>query len=165
MGEQGNSNREQGNSSLELEGVQEGSETRAITAFHQAEARVFASYSLKLRTRLLRLQTPRLQIRSLEVGSGEPVLFMHGFSLCVAHWAPLMARLPSLRCIAIDMPGHGGSDRVNYDGVDLRTWYRDMLTGCLDQLELDSAHLVGIRRGRCSDSGLRWMLRSACGHL
>jgi pimeloyl-ACP methyl ester carboxylesterase len=36
---------------------------------------------------------------------------------------------------------------VNYDGVDLRSWYKSMLTGCLDELELDSAHVVGHSQG------------------
>jgi pimeloyl-ACP methyl ester carboxylesterase len=75
------------------------------------------------------------------------VLFLHGFSLCTAHWASLMSHLPTFRCIAIDMPGHGGSDGVDYDGVDLRRWYREMLTGCLDRLGLDSVHLVGHSQG------------------
>jgi pimeloyl-ACP methyl ester carboxylesterase len=88
-----------------------------------------------------------MRIRAVEVGSGEPVLFLHGFSLCTAHWAPLMARLTGFRCIAIDMPGHGGSDSVDYDGVDLRRWYREMLTGVLHQVGLDSVHLVGHSQG------------------
>jgi pimeloyl-ACP methyl ester carboxylesterase len=68
---------------------------------------------------------------------------MHGITLCAAHWAPLMARLDSLRCIAIDMPGHGGSEAIGYRGADLRRWHTTMLSGCLDRLGLDSAHLVG----------------------
>jgi pimeloyl-ACP methyl ester carboxylesterase len=129
------------------EGVREVSQTPASTAFYATEARVFARYSLEPRSRVLCLQRPALRIRALETGSGEPVLFLHGFSLCTAHWASLMARLPAFRCIAIDLPGHGGSDGVDYDGVDLRRWYRETLTGCLDRLGLDSVHLVGHSQG------------------
>jgi pimeloyl-ACP methyl ester carboxylesterase len=115
--------------------------------FLQAEAQVFAGYSLEPRSRELQLAKPKLRVRAVEVGSGDPVLFMHGFSLCTAHWAPLFARLPSLRRIAIDMPGHGASDGFDYNGVNLRRWYRDMLTGCLDELRLESAHVVGHSQG------------------
>lgn len=119
----------------------------ATAAFLEAERQVFASYSLEPRTRTLRLQKPTLAMRAVEVGTGEPALFMHGFSLCAAHWAPLMARLASLHSVAIDMPGHGDSDGVDYRGVHLRRWYKDMLTSCLDELGLDSAHIVGHSQG------------------
>jgi pimeloyl-ACP methyl ester carboxylesterase len=81
------------------------------------------------------------------VVEGETTRFLHGFSLCTAHWAPLMAQMPSLRSIAIDMPGHGGSDGVDYRGVDLRRWFKEMLTSCLDELGLDSVHVVGHSQG------------------
>jgi pimeloyl-ACP methyl ester carboxylesterase len=88
-----------------------------------------------------------MSLRITEVGDGEPTLFMHGFSLCAAHFAPLIARLPSLHSIAIDMPGHGVSDAVNYTGVDLRRSYKELLTSCLDELGLDSVHVVGHSQG------------------
>ena len=124
------------------------------TLFVKAEADVFAAYSLKPTVRHLQLQKPRISLRVTEVGDGEPTLFLHGFSLCTAHWAPLMAQLPSLRSIAIDMPGHGGSDGVDYRGVDLRRWFRDMLTSCLDELGLDSVHVVGHSQGAFIGLGL-----------
>jgi hypothetical protein len=74
-------------------------------------------------------------VRAVEVGTAEPALFLHGFSLCPAHWTPLFARLPSLRRIAIDMPGHGASGGVDYCGVNLRSWYTQMLTSTLDAPE------------------------------
>lgn len=82
------------------------------------EERVFARYGLRPQTRQVRLSEPELNLRAVEVGSGEPVLFMHGISLTTAHWAPLIARLGPLRCLAIDMPGHGESDGVDFRGVD-----------------------------------------------
>jgi pimeloyl-ACP methyl ester carboxylesterase len=88
-----------------------------------------------------------MALRVVQVGEGEPTLFLHGFSLCTAHWASLIARLPSPHSIAIDMPGHGGSGAVDYTGVDLRRWYGEMLTSCLDALGLDSVHLVGHSQG------------------
>jgi pimeloyl-ACP methyl ester carboxylesterase len=120
---------------------------RKAAAFADVEAQVFARHSLQPRSRALSLDRPRLRIRAIEVGNGEPVLFLHGFSLCTAHWAPVIAQLPTFRCIAIDMPGHGGSDSVDYDGVDLRPWYRDMLAAVLDCLGIDSVHVVGHSQG------------------
>jgi pimeloyl-ACP methyl ester carboxylesterase len=81
------------------------------------------------------------------MGTGEPALFLHGFGLTTAHWAPLLARLPSLHRVAIDMPGHGASDGFDYRGVDLRRWYHDALTSCLDELGIQSAHIIGHSQG------------------
>lgn len=117
-------------------------------AFRDAEARVFASYSLEPRSRDLGLKKPAtLVLRPIEIGTGEPALFLHGFSLCAAHWAPLFARLPSLRRIAIDMPGHGASDGVDYRGVNLRCWYSEMLSSTLAELGIESAQIIGHSQG------------------
>ena len=124
------------------------------TSFLNAEADVFATYSLKPKVRQLELQKPRISLRVTEVGDGEPTMFLHGFSLCTAHWAPLLAQLPSLRSIAIDMPGHGGSDGVDFRGVDLRRWFKDMLISSLDELGLDSVHVVGHSQGAFIGLGL-----------
>ena len=122
-------------------------EKRSKSAFLEAETEVFASYSLTPRTRRLELRKPAITLRGIEVGSGEPALFLHGGGVCPAHWASLMSRLPALHKIAIDMPGHGESGGVDYRGVDLRSWHRDLLTGCLDELGLDSAHIIGHSMG------------------
>lgn len=122
-------------------------EERHNSAFFEAETEVFAGYSLTLQTHRLRLSKPALGIRAIEMGSGEPALFLHGGGVCPAHWASLMSRLPSLRKIAIDMPGHGASDDVDFNGVDLRRWHNDVLIGCLDALGLDSAHIIGHSMG------------------
>jgi pimeloyl-ACP methyl ester carboxylesterase len=133
--------------SIGARGAPDTSQTPAGAAFYEAEAEAFARYALTPRSRVLALERPELRIRVLEVGSGEPVLFLHGFSLCTAHWASLMARLPAFRCIAIDLPGHGGSDGVDYGGIDLRRWHTELLAGCLDRLGLDSLPLVGHSQG------------------
>jgi pimeloyl-ACP methyl ester carboxylesterase len=131
----------------EIETRRAASAKPANAAFLEAEAQVFANYSVKPQTRELRLQKPTLAVRAVEMGTGEPALFLHGFGLTTAHWAPLLGRLPSLHRVAIDMPGHGASDGVDYRGVNLRDWYRDMLTDVLDKLGVDSAHIIGHSQG------------------
>lgn len=117
--------------------------SRALREFHREEAAVFARYGLAPRSRVLRPARTGVSIRSLDIGGGDPVLFIHGISLCSAHWASLMARLPGWRCVALEMPGHGGSSAKDHTGIDLRAWYSALLRGCLDELGLDSVHVVG----------------------
>jgi 4,5:9,10-diseco-3-hydroxy-5,9,17-trioxoandrosta-1(10),2-diene-4-oate hydrolase len=116
---------------------------RAERRFHEAEEAVFADQGLEPQRRRLELAQPRATLGALELGSGEPVLLMHGASLGSVHWAPVIARLPKVRSIALDMPGHGESEGADYGGIDLRRWHTQMLSGCLDALGLESAHMVG----------------------
>jgi pimeloyl-ACP methyl ester carboxylesterase len=113
----------------------------------EAEARVFGGYALSPAVHALSLARSRLRLRAVEVGTGEPALFLHGFSHCTAHWAPLVSRLSGVRSLMLDSPGHGLADAVDYRGVDLRAWYKEMLTGCLDALGLGEVRLIGHSQG------------------
>jgi pimeloyl-ACP methyl ester carboxylesterase len=115
----------------------------AKPAFFETEKRAFARYGLEYSAHMLEPGDPPVSLRLLESGDGNPVVFLHGISLASAHWAPIISRLESNRCIVIDMPGHGGSASVDFRGVDLRSWHNTMLIGVLDELELPSAHVVG----------------------
>ena len=116
-------------------------------AYLGVEARVFSGFGLSPTVRPLELRQPRVRLRAAEVGGGEPLLFLHGFSLCLANWAPLVQCLPDARSVMLDLPGHGTADAVDFRGVDLRGWFEAMLKGCLDELGLDAAHVVGHSQG------------------
>src|SRR5215467_4292373 len=107
------------------------------------ETRLLARYGIDLQARTLTLREPPVTLRVREFGTGEPSLLMHGITLGAVHWAPLMVRMSAMRCIALDMPGHGGTCSVDFTGVDLRQWHVAMLCSCLDALGLRSAHLIG----------------------
>jgi pimeloyl-ACP methyl ester carboxylesterase len=116
-------------------------------SYDKAEAHVFGGYGLVPAVHALSLVRPRFRLRAVEVGNGEPVVFLHGFGHCNAHWAPLVSRLLGVRSLMLDAPGHGAADAVDYRGVDLRAWYKEMLTGCLDALGLEQVHLIGHSQG------------------
>ncbi|HEV2547998.1 MAG TPA: alpha/beta hydrolase [Stellaceae bacterium] len=111
--------------------------------FSSMEAAVFARYALSPKICHLSLAKPKLALRAYEIGKGEPILFMHGITLAAACWASLLAKLPSSHSIAIDMPGHGGSEGTDHSKGDLRRFYTQMILSCLDELGTRSAHLVG----------------------
>src|SRR5260370_1347361 len=112
-----------------------------------AEARVFGDHKLSPSVHALSLARPRLRLRAVEVGTGEPMVFWHGVGHCTAHWAPLVSWLSGERCLILDAPGHGAADAVDFRGVDLRAWYKEMLTGCLDALGLEQVRLIGHSQG------------------
>jgi pimeloyl-ACP methyl ester carboxylesterase len=119
----------------------------ASAAFYNIESSVYALRGLQPTSRVIDVTPGQMHIRGVEVGAGDPVLFLHGFSLTTAHWAPLMSGLPEYRCVGIDQPGHAGSSGVDFTGTDLRRWYRDTLVAVLDKMAIDRVHVVGHSQG------------------
>lgn len=48
-------------------------------------------------------------LRGLAAGEGEPVLWIHGYTLDSSLWSDIWALLPGMRHIGVDLPGHGQS--------------------------------------------------------
>ncbi|KAL8518400.1 hypothetical protein ACS0TY_009692 [Phlomoides rotata] len=102
-----------------------------------------------------------------ESNDGSAVVFLHGFLGTGEDWIPIMNAISSsTRCIAVDLPGHGGS-RLQYHGknsserpnlsIDVVT---DILCKVLDGLSPGKVTLVGYSMGarialytalKCSD--------------
>ena len=85
-----------------------------------------------------------------DVGSGHPVLLIHGSGPGVSAWANWRLVIPELaqqaRVIAPDMVGFGFTDRLDLTQPDQRydmdTWVRQAV-GLLDALNIEKADLVG----------------------
>jgi non-heme chloroperoxidase len=80
-------------------------------------------------------------------GSGQPVVFSHGWPLCADAWDDQMMFLASkgYRCIAHDRRGHGRSSQP-WDGNDLDT-YADDLAKLVEALDLKDAIHIGHSTG------------------
>lgn len=58
-------------------------------------------------------------LRSLQPGSGEPVLFIHGFGADLSAWRPFVPLLGlGHPIVAVDLPGHGANAGVEAHGID-----------------------------------------------
>ncbi len=95
------------------------------------------------------------RLRYLEAGSGPgvPVVLLHGLGADLGGW---MFTQPALaegrRTIALDLPGHGGSDKDVGPGDPAR--FIDAIADALDRLGIDRAHLVGHSLGGAMAAGL-----------
>jgi pimeloyl-ACP methyl ester carboxylesterase len=82
----------------------------------------------------------------LELGSGRPIVLVHGVTLRGEVWAPLMHLLADrFRVVAIDVRGHGRSE-VGADGVGRVAAARD-LASVIEQLDLRGVIVCGHSMG------------------
>ena len=82
-----------------------------------------------------------------DIGSGQPVVLIHGWPVSHAMWEHQMLALPAqgLRVIAYDRRGFGASSKP-WDGYDYDT-FADDLKALLDGLDLKDVVLVGFSMG------------------
>src|SRR5262249_13008733 len=80
-------------------------------------------------------------------GSGQPIVFSHGWPLNADAWEDQMFALAQrgYRCIAHDRRGHGRSSQP-WRGQDMNT-YADDLAGLVNTLDLKDIILVGHSTG------------------
>jgi non-heme chloroperoxidase len=80
-------------------------------------------------------------------GTGQPIVFSHGWPLNSDSWEAQMLFLASrgFRCVAHDRRGHGRSSQP-WNGHEMNT-YADDLATVMDKLDLRNAVLVGFSTG------------------
>jgi non-heme chloroperoxidase len=87
-----------------------------------------------------------VQLHLVETGNstGRPILFIHGFSQCWLTWSRQMSSdlADDYRLVAMDMRGHGLSDKPGEGYGDSRLWADDV-NATIHALKLDHPILCG----------------------
>ena len=93
-----------------------------------AEAEAFAHHGVDPISEPLALAESQLPTRVVLVGSGPPILLLHGSAMTATVWAPLLPHLSGRCPRLVDLPGCGLADafdhrdhRFDYRGVGLAT--------------------------------------------
>jgi pimeloyl-ACP methyl ester carboxylesterase len=99
------------------------------------------------RRHLQRVELPGAEVSYVEVGEGEPIVFLHGISGCWQNW---LENLPHFgrerRVIALDLPGFGASPMPTWE-IDIPAYGRLLHDFC-EKLGVDGgATLVGNSMG------------------
>lgn len=111
-----------------------------------AEEALWRHHGLVPIVRTIELRRPRVRLRMLEVGSGDPLLCIHG-TVGPGGWPSLVEAMPGHRFLLLDRPGWGGSEPIDYGAHDYHDVAADILGGVLDAFGLDAASIVGASIG------------------
>lgn len=128
--------------------------TRALEA---AQAQYLQRVAPGCKQRRIQWSSGTTQV--LETGQGPVLLFVHGGLGEAFQYAPLFQHFaPRYRLLAVDRPGHGLADPINYDGVNLLEHSATFLRDAIDGEGLDKVTLVA------SSMGGLWSLNYALLH-
>lgn len=118
-------------------------------AYRAAERRLWRSIGAHPTERIIHLDRIGVDARLQEIGTGPPVLFIHGIATSGVSWAALAARATGFRCLILDRPGTGLSQPLtrSIDPTTLAELSDVLVADVLDALELPSAHVVASSLG------------------
>jgi pimeloyl-ACP methyl ester carboxylesterase len=119
-----------------------GREDERVAAFRQAQRRVLDRYGVAAVARFVDVPAAGGRAQVLVAGDGPPLVLVIGGTIPAAFWAPLMAHLPGRTLYAMDLPGFGLTDAVDYRPETYRETATAFLAGVLDGLGLDRCQFV-----------------------
>jgi pimeloyl-ACP methyl ester carboxylesterase len=113
-------------------------------AYRTAERRLWRAIGARPTERTIHLERIGVDVRLQEVGTGPPVLFIHGIATSGVSWAALAARATGFRCLILDRPGTGLSQPLGrtVDPSTVAEMADVLVADVLDALELRTAHIV-----------------------
>lgn len=108
-------------------------------AYRAAEAKLWRFVGIAPEERWTDLFGVRTRVQV--IGSGSPVLFIHGGPNSGSTWANIVEHFDGFQCYLVDRPGTGLSDDYVASG-DVYDYARRFVPDLLDQLGLDRVHVV-----------------------
>src|SRR5690242_16809625 len=113
------------------------------TKIRDAEAALCALHDVAADESFIDLRSTSVRLRVLSIGSGPPVVLLHGVGLAAAVWIPWVRELSGYRLHLVELPGHGLSGPVEYRRGMVRDHALDLVDEITDALGLDHPALLG----------------------
>lgn len=92
------------------------------------------------------VQAGKVRVHYNEAGSGDPLVLIHGGGPGATGWSNYQRNVEELskhfRCIMIDLPGFGKTDKVRPD-TGLFAFFAEVIRDMLNELKIDKAHFIG----------------------
>ncbi len=90
-----------------------------------------------------------IKINYVDKGVGKPILMIHGLGGNASHWKKTIESLSATnRCIAIDLPGYGGTASMNsLESKEVLAFYAKAATQLIKSLQLKNVTVMGHSMG------------------
>lgn len=134
------------------------SETGAVQRAREAESAAYEHYGLNPTEHYIDVDDLGIDIRTVVVGEGPPLVLINGGEGKGVPWLPLLPELEGYTLYVMDRPGSGLSDGIDYRSRPIRDLAATSTLALFDHFDLDTAPIVGNSMG-----GL-WTLRFAQAH-
>src|SRR6185437_1850126 len=96
------------------------------------------------------IQAGGIKMHYNDVGSGYPVIMVHGAGPGASSWSNFKQNVDAFganfRCLLLDMPQYGGSEKLVIEGPRL-TYCANVFRDFMDKLGIEKAHFVGNSMG------------------
>lgn len=106
---------------------------KKIEVYRQNEEILLEEYKIQRNEQFVKVKGYDLKVRVQEIGTGQPLLFIHGGPNAGSTWLELASLLPERKCLILDRPGCGLSDGFTYNGLTLKN-LEDLIVHVLDSV-------------------------------
>jgi pimeloyl-ACP methyl ester carboxylesterase len=131
---------------------------KKIKAYRRSEELLLEKLNLQRKEHFIPVKEYELKVRVQEIGSGDPILFIHGGPNAGSTWMELASLLPGTRRLVLDRPGCGLSDGILYRDMtlqDLEELIVNVIDSVLSYFELQKTTFVA------SSFGGYWAIKYA----
>ncbi|MTI23266.1 alpha/beta hydrolase [Fulvivirga sp. RKSG066] len=110
--------------------------------------KLFAEHYLAPESKVVETDGPVKKVHYYEMGSGKPLILIHGGGGYASQWYTIMQDLAdTAHLFVVDRPGCGLTDYYDYENADLGDHGAEFIRSFMDATELESATIVGHSMG------------------
>lgn len=111
-----------------------------IEHYKQTRQKLFDSADVRPDSKIIETNGAAKKIHYLEVGSGKPLILIHGGGSHASSWINIIKPLAEqFHLYVVDRPGCGLSDTINYRGIDYKQSAVDFVRSFMDAVGLEKA--------------------------
>ena len=111
-------------------------------------AKLFELAGVEPESRFVETDGPVQKVHYLHIGSGDPLVIVHGGLGHASEWINVLKPLAEKFTLYVpDRPGHGLTDPIDYTGIDYPKSAADFMRSFLDAVGLDKASFLGNSMG------------------
>lgn len=120
----------------------------SMNKYKRTRQMLFDKEGIKPDSKVINTKGPIKNVHYLELGSGEPLILIHGGGSHSSEWINILKPLSDhFHLFVVDRPGCGLSDNFNYRDTDLREHAIDFILSFMEALGLDKAQFLGHSMG------------------